>query len=380
MNKKLLILPLLVLGGQAVAQSDMTVNLKDKAVDSITVYVSNEAFDSEEYNFTLAAKGGKVKVRFEETTPREICLVSVPGKKRVNFTLVPGAKVKVSGTWENMKVSGHDYYKDMEAYEKSVKDTKQKQEDLRNRINELAQAEETRKAAIEMSQKEYPLIMKELTDKSKSFIASHPKSAYSVYLAVSQWRGDERNEQLAQIDPEVRNGFMKSYTDAVAAQEKKQQEERERLVKEREERMAKMQGADAPAFTLPAIDGTELGIASLKGKVTVIDFWGKWCYWCMKGMPDMKKYYEKYAGKLEILGVNYGDTEEVWKKTVEENELTWKHVRMDRANKEQTAILQQYGVSGFPTKVILSAEGKIIKVVVGEDPAFYTLLDELLGE
>ena len=28
----------------------------------------------------------------------------------------------------------------------------------------------------------------------------------------------------------------------------------------------------------------------------------------------------------------------------------------------------------FPTKIVIDANGKIIKTIVGEDPAFYTLL------
>jgi hypothetical protein len=34
-------------------------------------------------------------------------------------------------------------------------------------------------------------------------------------------------------------------------------------------------------------------------------------------------------------------------------------------------------ISGFPTKIVIDPEGKIIKTVVGEDPAFYEFLDEL---
>lgn len=379
MNKQLLILPLLALCGQAVAQSDVTVNLKDKAVDSLIVTVSDETFSGEARHFTVAAKGGKAKIQLNETTPRLVMLQSIPGKQQTGFTLIPGARIKVSGTWDDTQVSGHDYFKDEAAYEASVKDLSAKGKDADDRIRALIEKGD-RETANKIYREELLAIHESMMNKIKEFITTHPNSDYSVYLATAYWRGDERNEQLAKINDENKNGFMKSFTDAVIANEKKQQEEAERREKEREERMAKMQGTDAPAFTLPAIDGTELSIADLKGKVTVIDFWGKWCYWCMKGMPDMKKYYEKYAGKLEILGVNYGDTEEVWKKTVEENELTWKHVRMDKSNREQTAILQQYGVSGFPTKVILSAEGKIIKVVVGEDPAFYTFLDELLAQ
>jgi hypothetical protein len=42
--------------------------------------------------------------------------------------------------------------------------------------------------------------------------------------------------------------------------------------------------------------------------------------------------------------------------------------------------LADYGVTGFPTKIIIGPDWKIVKSIVGEDPAFYTLLDELFGK
>ena len=37
-----------------------------------------------------------------------------------------------------------------------------------------------------------------------------------------------------------------------------------------------------------------------------------------------------------------------------------------------------YAIEGYPTKIVLDKEGKIAKVVVGEDPEFYKYLDSLL--
>ena len=54
----------------------------------------------------------------------------------------------------------------------------------------------------------------------------------------------------------------------------------------------------APDFTLNDIDGNPLSLSSLRGKYVVLDFWGSWCVWCIKGMPEMKKYYAKYKDKL----------------------------------------------------------------------------------
>ena len=95
----------------------------------------------------------------------------------------------------------------------------------------------------------------------------------------------------------------------------------------------------------------------------------------------MKKYYEKYKGKLEILGIDCRDTEEKWKAAVEKHELPWLHVYnagnpdVSIAGNPDVSIL--YAIQGYPTKIVVDPEGKIAKIVVGEDPAFYQYLDEL---
>ena len=130
---------------------------------------------------------------------------------------------------------------------------------------------------------------------------------------------------------------------------------------------------EAPDFTLPDINGEPVKLSSLRGKYVVLDFWGSWCGWCIKGFPDMKKYYEKYKSKLEILGVDCRDTQEKWKAAIAKYELPWKHVY----NPDNSSLTADYAIEGYPTKVIIDPEGKIVKTIVGEDPEFYTFLDEL---
>lgn len=135
----------------------------------------------------------------------------------------------------------------------------------------------------------------------------------------------------------------------------------------------------APDFTLKDINGNDFTLSSLRGKYVIIDFWGTWCGWCIKGMPDMKAYYAKYAGKFEIVGVDCGDTEERWKAKVAELELPWIHVYYPKGDENAPKVLSLYQVQGFPTKILVGPDGKIVKVVIGEDPAFYTFLDETFG-
>ena len=88
----------------------------------------------------------------------------------------------------------------------------------------------------------------------------------------------------------------------------------------------------------------------------------------------MKEYYEKYNDKMEILGIDCNDSPEAWHAAVEKYGLPWLHVY----NPDSSSLTEDYGITGFPTKIIIGPEGDIVKVIAGEDPAFYSFLDELL--
>lgn len=133
------------------------------------------------------------------------------------------------------------------------------------------------------------------------------------------------------------------------------------------------EGAEAPDFTLKDLQGKDFTLSSLRGKYVVLDFWGSWCSWCIKGIPDMKKSYEKHKAKVEFVGIDCNDTEEKWRKAVEEHQMPWLHVR----NAGDPDVSTLYGIQGYPTKIVIDPEGKIAKVVVGEDPEFYKYLDSI---
>ena len=173
------------------------------------------------------------------------------------------------------------------------------------------------------------------------------------------------------LSPAVRDGRMKSYYSGImTALENEAKAEAEAAKKQ-------ASGIAAPDFTLNDINGKPLSLSSLRGQYVILDFWGSWCIWCIKGFPEMKEYYNKYKGKFQILGIDCNDTQEKWKAAVQKHELPWLHVYCPRDNRQ---LLDAYGIQGFPTKILIDPQGKIVKTVVGEDPAFYTLLDETFSK
>lgn len=179
----------------------------------------------------------------------------------------------------------------------------------------------------------------------------------------------ERALQAAEaLSGEVKGGRFSKYLSEALRQARREVE----LEKATEALQAS--GTAAPDFTLYDLSGKPLTLSSLRGKYVVLDFWGSWCRWCIKGIPDMKAMYAKYSKHLEIVGVDCRDSQETWREAVKQYELPWLHVY----NPDESTLLEDYAIQGFPTKVILAPDGTIVRVIVGEDPAFYTLVDSLM--
>jgi len=132
----------------------------------------------------------------------------------------------------------------------------------------------------------------------------------------------------------------------------------------------------APQFTLNDINGSELSLDSLKGKYIVLDFWVSWCKFCTASIPQMKEYYDKYKDKMEILAINCRDTDELWAEIVRQNDVPW----LNGTSSQSTNILRDYEIRKYPTKVIISPQGNIVKTFIGEDVRFYKYLDKILGK
>ncbi|HYM24875.1 MAG TPA: TlpA disulfide reductase family protein, partial [Vicinamibacterales bacterium] len=57
-------------------------------------------------------------------------------------------------------------------------------------------------------------------------------------------------------------------------------------------------------FAVRTIDGHDLTSASLRGRVTIVNFWATWCPPCRAEIPDLVKLQDKYRNQLQIVGIS----------------------------------------------------------------------------
>ncbi|MBI3233320.1 MAG: TlpA family protein disulfide reductase [Bacteroidetes bacterium] len=131
-------------------------------------------------------------------------------------------------------------------------------------------------------------------------------------------------------------------------------------------------------INLPDPSGNMIKLSSLRGQYVLVDFWASWCRPCRAENPNVVKAYKKYHGKgFEIFGVSLDDNNDKWKKAIDADNLTWKHV--SELKGWQSDVCRKYNVNSIPFSILLDKDGKIIATNLrGEE--LENKLKELLGE
>ncbi len=143
-------------------------------------------------------------------------------------------------------------------------------------------------------------------------------------------------------------------------------------------------GNRAPAneFTASYLNTSDIkGLASVKGKVVILDFWATWCGPCRMEIPGLVRLYQQFRGKgLEVVGlsveVNDNRPKEYFDKFMSENQITYP---MGLATMDT---LRNYGVNPIPSTFFLDKNGKVALSFVGVHPEgeFLSAVEKLLAE
>ena len=132
------------------------------------------------------------------------------------------------------------------------------------------------------------------------------------------------------------------------------------------------------AINLPTVKGDSITLASLKGKVVLLDFWASWCGPCRTANRHLVKLYAKYKPQgFEIFSVSVDDDRKLWERAIQKDKITWLQVIDPRNWGAQSAI--NWGISQLPTTFLINKKGDVVAIDPQEkqlDGAIKKLLDE----
>ena len=132
-------------------------------------------------------------------------------------------------------------------------------------------------------------------------------------------------------------------------------------------------GKDAPSFRGLSLDGKAYSLDGLKGKAVLLDFWATWCGPCIRSMPTVEKLHEEYRAQgLVVLAVDVGETRETVEKFLKTRNLPYPVIMGDEAG-----IPAAYGISAFPTFVMIGTDGKVAAHQIGfNEPALTGIISK----
>jgi cytochrome c biogenesis protein CcmG/thiol:disulfide interchange protein DsbE len=130
-------------------------------------------------------------------------------------------------------------------------------------------------------------------------------------------------------------------------------------------------------FTLKDMDGKATSLASLKGKVIVLDFWATWCVPCKTEIPGFMDLQDRYRESgLQVVGVSVDDPLETLKPYAAEMKINYLVLQ----GRGRDDLLKAFGVAAVPTTVVIGRDGKICRKYSGGTAveAFETVIKPLM--
>jgi thiol-disulfide isomerase/thioredoxin len=117
-----------------------------------------------------------------------------------------------------------------------------------------------------------------------------------------------------------------------------------------------------------AVDGGQVDLSKLRGKVVLIDFWATWCGPCREETPDVVAAYQKYHDKgFEIVGVSLDQSKDALLLYTKANQMVWPQYFDGKGWSND--ISSRFGIDSIPAMWLVDKNGMLVTMDGREDLA-----------
>jgi len=133
-----------------------------------------------------------------------------------------------------------------------------------------------------------------------------------------------------------------------------------RIVEKAKGQLKKMEALGKPLdMKFTALDGKEVDLSQMKGKVVLIDFWATCCGPCVREIPSVKKSYDElHKQGFEIIGISMDSDKKKLEDFLAKNDMPWPQFFDGKGWKTSLAV--EHGISSIPAMWLVDKEGNLV--------------------
>lgn len=131
-------------------------------------------------------------------------------------------------------------------------------------------------------------------------------------------------------------------------------------------------GKKLPDFTLKNLDGQDVNLRQLEGKIVLLNFWATWCPHCVKEMPDLQKLQDE-NDDLVVVAINVDE-----RKTMVEDYIDKGGYEFEVLLDEEGKLAKEYLVAYMPTSFFVDKDGLLYGGISGG--LTYDQMAQIIGD
>ena len=122
----------------------------------------------------------------------------------------------------------------------------------------------------------------------------------------------------------------------------------------------------APEFSAMTVQGNQLSSRKLAGQGYIVNFFGSWCPFCRREIPEMVALQEKYEKMgFTFIGMAYKDNEKSMPDFIWEQSINYPVIMADKSILDSFGLHVKGGISSVPLLFAISRDGRLLAVERG---------------